>query len=179
MDLGCGPGYLITVVARAFPQLRIVGVDVSREMVQLAARNLAGVGLGKRVEFRQGHAEHIPLDDGSVDFVLSTLSLHHWRDPPKAFREIYRVLKPGGEFLVVDVRRDSRRFVYWLLRFAQRFVMPPAIRQINEPAGSPLAGYRPDEIETMLAAIAGGRWHIKGGAGWMFIWGRKAKPGAT
>ena len=76
---------------------------------------------------------------GGWDTVVSTLSLHHWPDPKQALEEIHRVLKPGGQFLIFDLRRDARRFVYWLLRFAKIFVVPAAIRRVNEPVGSALA----------------------------------------
>jgi len=110
VDVGCGPGYLVAVIARAFPGLRITGSDISEEMTAKATRNLAALGFGDRVEFRQGDVQKLPFEDSSVDFVISTLSLHHWSGPPRAFREIHRVLKPGGQFLVFDLRRDCRRF---------------------------------------------------------------------
>jgi SAM-dependent methyltransferase len=87
----------------------------------------------------------LPFPDGNLDFVVSTLSLHHWPNPAQAFQEIYRVLKPGGQFLVFDLRRDARRFIYGIARFATAVVVPLAIRRIGEPFGSFLAAYTPGE----------------------------------
>lgn len=174
VDAGCGPGYLAAVIARTFPDLRITGSDISEEMTRAAARNLAALGFGDRVEFRQGDVQKLPFEDSSVDFVISTLSLHHWSDPPQAFREIHRVLKPGGQFLVFDLRRDCRRFFFGLVRFAQAFVVPRAMRATNEPINSVLSSYTPDELAAFVTPLPLKRWYIKPGFGWMFLWGQKA-----
>jgi ubiquinone/menaquinone biosynthesis C-methylase UbiE len=174
VDVGCGPGYLVAVIARAFPDLRITGSDISEEMTAKATRNLAALGFVDRVEFRQGDVQKLPFADSSVDFVISTLSLHHWSGPPRAFREIYRVLKPGGQFLVFDLRRDCRRFFYGLVWFAQTFVVPEAMRATNEPINSVLSSYTPDELAAFVATLPLKQWRVKPGWGWMFLWGQKA-----
>ena len=174
VDAGCGPGYLVAVIARALPDLRITGSDISEEMTAKATRNLAALGFGSRVEFRQGDVQKLPFVDSSVDFVISTLSLHHWSDPPQAFREIHRVLKPGGQFLVFDLRRDCRRFFYGLVWFAQTFVVPEAMRATNEPINSVLSSYTPDELAAFVASLPLKQWRVKPGWGWMFLWGQKA-----
>ena len=172
-DIGCGPGYLIAVIAKSLPHLSIIGVDIAEEMLQKAANNMSSLGLSERVSFRQGDIQKLPFEDDSLDFVISTLSLHHWSDPEKALPEIYRVLKPGGQFLIFDLRRDCRRFFYWIIWFAQTFVVPAAIRNVNEPTGSALSSYTPAEMETILWRIPFEHWAIKPGFGWMFVLGRK------
>lgn len=174
VDAGCGPGYLVAVIVRVFPDLRITGSDISEEMTRAAARNLAALGFGDRVEFWQGDVQKLPFADSSVDFVISTLSLHHWSGPPRAFREIHRVLKPGGQFLVFDLRRDCRRFFYGLVWFAQTFVVPEAMRATNEPINSVLSSYTPDELAAFVASLPLKQWRVKPGWGWMFLWGQKA-----
>ncbi len=174
VDAGCGPGYLIAVIARTFPDLRIIGSDISGEMLKSAAQNLASQGYGDRVSFRQGNVQSLPFEDSSIDFLTSTLSLHHWRDPGKAFREVQRVLKPGGQFLVFDLRRDCRRFFYWLVWFAQHFVVPRAMSATREPIGSVLAAYTPTELDSFVAGLGLREHRIKSGMGWMYLWGQKA-----
>jgi ubiquinone/menaquinone biosynthesis C-methylase UbiE len=173
VDAGCGPGYLVALIAKSFPHLQVIGIDIAKEMVEAATRNVSSLSLKERVRFQQGDIQELPFEDNAVDFVVSTLSLHHWSNPKEALHEIHRVLKPGGQFLVFDLRRDGRRFFYWLLRFAQAFVMPAALRDINEPTGSILSSYTPGEAEALLSGIPFQEWRIKPGAGWMFIWGRK------
>jgi ubiquinone/menaquinone biosynthesis C-methylase UbiE len=172
-DIGCGPGYLIAKLAHSLPEVSIIGVDISEEMVQKATQNLSALGFADRVSFRKGDIEALPFDTNLLDFAISTLSLHHWLDPRQALKEINRVLKPGGQFLIFDVRRDSWRFVYWLIRFVQMFIIPRAMGRINEPTNSLLAGYTPVEMKALLSATPFKQYRIKLGIGWLFIWGQK------
>ena len=144
-DIGCGPGYLLQAVAKEFPENTLVGVDISEEMVERAKKNFTVMGYGERIEFKQGSADHLPFGDGTQPFIISNLSLHHWDEPHEAFKEIYRVLKPGGQMLIYDLRRDTRRLFFYLIWFAQNITLrvlgTAAITKINEPMGSLLASY--------------------------------------
>lgn len=173
IDIGCGPGYLVALMAKSFPALRIIGIDISKEMVVTASDNLSPLGLGSRLEFQQGDAQNLPLGDSSVDFALSTLSLHHWSDPKSALQEIHRVLKPSGQFLVFDLRRDSRRWFYWLIYFAQTFVVPAPMRRINEPLNSLLSSYTVAEVKTILSGTQFQKTNVSSRLAFMFIWGQK------
>lgn len=173
VDAGCGPGYLIANIAKSLPHLTIIGVDISQEMVNRAAQNLSSLGLAEKVSFRQGDIQALPFEVNSIDFLISTLSLHHWSEPKQALQEIHRVLKPGGQFLLFDIRRDSKYLFYWLIRFAQRFIIPSVLRKANEPTGSLLAGYTTAELRTMLAETPFQHCDVKPGIGWSFAWGRK------
>ncbi len=174
VDVGCGPGYLVTLIAQSFPYLKIIGIDISEEMMQTAKRNLTNQGFGERVEFRRGDAGNMPLSDASVDFVISSLSLHHWSDPKMVLLEIHRVLKPSGQVLIFDLRRDSLRGFYWLLHFAKNVVLPSAMRHINEPVNSVLSSYTASEIRELLSLTQFAKTGITPGFGWMFIWGQKS-----
>jgi SAM-dependent methyltransferase len=100
LDLGCGPGDLALELAHRLRDARIVGLDLSPSMMQIAARHATTDG---RLRFVVGDATALPFSDGTVDVVVSTLSLHHWSDPAAVFYEIARVLRPGGVALVYDI----------------------------------------------------------------------------
>lgn len=175
-DVGCGPGYLIASMVRSFPDLSIIGVDIAEEMLQKAAENLSSLGLAREVSFCQGDIHELPFEDDCLDFVVSTGSLHHWSEPTRAIKEVHRVLKLGGEFLIFDLRRDNPRLAYWIVRFVQVFIAPAALGRINEPTGSFLASYTPAELEALLPTIPFEEWWIQPGLVWVFVWGRKSRP---
>jgi len=172
-DIGCGPGLLTTLIAQKFPRLRVLGLDTAQEMVKTANANAVSLGFEGRVEFREGNIQSLPLPDHSLDFAISSLSLHHWSEPGRGLAEIHRALKPGGQVLLIDMRRDSRLFFYLPMIFATSIVMPTAMRKINEPLGSLLASYTPKEIQDFFVRSPFKAYKVHGGLGWMIIWGRK------
>ncbi len=172
-DIGCGPGLLTTLIARKFPRLKVLGLDTAQEMIKTANANAISLGFEGRVEFREGNIQTLPLPDHALDFAISSLSLHHWSEPERGLTEIHRVLKPGGQLLLIDMRRDSRLFFYLLMIFATSIVMPTAMRKTNEPLGSVLASYTPMEVKEFFARSPFKEYKVHGGPAWMIIWGRK------
>jgi ubiquinone/menaquinone biosynthesis C-methylase UbiE len=173
VDIGCGPGYLTVDILKAFPHLTVTGMDIAGEMVQKASGNVSRLGFGARAGFYQGDIHGLPFESGSVDFVVSTLSMHHWTDPSLAVSEIYRVLKPGSGFLLFDLRRDSPRLFYWIIKFAQWFILPASMGRIDEPTSSALASYTPSELGKILSGTPFAAWNIKKGVFWAVVSGRK------
>jgi ubiquinone/menaquinone biosynthesis C-methylase UbiE len=95
LDIGCGGGYLGLALTR-ITELEMILFDESAEMLDLAQGYICECGLESRVKTLQGDVHSIPLADGSVNLVISRGSLFFWEDQAQAFREIYRVLAPGG-----------------------------------------------------------------------------------
>ncbi len=173
VDIGCGPGYLINVIAQSSPRLHIIGVDISEEMLKTARGKLCSSDLKKRIEYRRGDVQNLPFENNTIDFVVCTFSLHHWSNPDEALQEIYRVLKYQGQFLIFDLRRDCRRLFYWLLRFLTKFIVPAPLKNIGEPLGSTLSSYTLTEADAILRKSPFQQWKTKPGIGWMFVWGCK------
>jgi SAM-dependent methyltransferase len=95
LDLGCGSGRLLRAAHRRWPKARLVGVDPSSGMVE-AGRRLTPA------EMHITGAESIPLGDAVIDLAFSTIAFHHWADPAQGLREVARVLRPGGHFVLID-----------------------------------------------------------------------------
>ena len=171
VDLGCGPGLLAVQMARLAPALQVVGVDLSEEMLSRGTAHARRAGLSARVSFRPGDVARIPFDDESVDLIVSTLSLHHWGEPVAVLDEMARVLRPGGSFLIFDLRRDLPAPSYALLWFVTHVVVPTALKRASEPLASRDAAYTPAEVAELATRSRLTGWRVTAGPLWVILEG--------
>ena len=143
LDLGSGGGFDVFIAGQKVgPTGRAIGVDMTPEMLAKARRNIASYhqqsGLDN-AEFRLGEIEHLPVADASVDVVISNCVINLSPDKPQVWREMARVLKPGGRVAVSDLA---------LLK-----PLPPAIREMVEALVGCVAGaVLVEETERMVQA---------------------------
>ena len=98
LDVGCGTGILSRIAATSRASTgRVIGVDLSDGMLEQAAALARAEGVGERIEFRKGDAEHLAFPDASFDAVVSLYALRHFPDPMQSLREIVRVGRPGSK----------------------------------------------------------------------------------
>src|ERR1700739_3990453 len=103
LEVAPGPGFVAIEMAKG-GAYRVTGLDVSRTMVELARRNAAEAEV--QVDFRQGNASAMPFADESFDLLACSAAFKNFSEPHRALEEMYRVLRPGGTALVLDLRKD-------------------------------------------------------------------------
>jgi ubiquinone/menaquinone biosynthesis C-methylase UbiE len=104
LEVAPGPGYFCVELARLGPY-RIVGLDISHTFVEIGRRNAAAAGV--RVDFQQGNAASMPFASEAFDFLVCRAAFKNFAQPVRALEEMRRVLKPGGQGLIIDLRRDA------------------------------------------------------------------------
>lgn len=129
VDLGCGGGLdVFLAAAKVAPHGRAVGIDMTSDMLARARANAEKAGV-ENVAFHEAEITALPLADNSADCVISNCVLNLVEDKPKAFAEIFRVLKPGGRLAVSDI--------------ALKRVLPPALAESAEAYIGCIAGALP------------------------------------
>jgi ubiquinone/menaquinone biosynthesis C-methylase UbiE len=100
LDVACGPGILSAADAKSARD--VVAFDLTPEMLKKATQRCSEAGLAN-VGFREGNAAELPFADAAFDAVVTRLSVHHFDRPARVMSEIFRVLRPGGRFVIADV----------------------------------------------------------------------------
>jgi ubiquinone/menaquinone biosynthesis C-methylase UbiE len=140
LDVGTGPGLVPLMIAAANPDLVLEGVDRSPEMIARAsfsAEKQAEESPDGRppVRFQVADVADLPFPEGSIDLVISSISLHHCADPGAGLRDVLRVLKPGATAWIYDFR--------WTLRRPERFTSGLAADVRRESPMASAAWYNP------------------------------------
>jgi ubiquinone/menaquinone biosynthesis C-methylase UbiE len=135
LDIACGTGELEKLLLNSYPQLQIIGVDISENMLEMARSKLPNL------EFIKAEAIALPFDTSSFDLAITASAFHYFDRPDLALTEIHRVLKPNGKLIIMDWCRD-----YWTCKALDLFL------KVFDPAHK--GCYNQEELQNFLA-IAG------------------------
>ena len=117
LEIGPGPGYFGLEWLSLTKDTKLVGAEISKNMIKQAEKNAKEYGLERRCSYILCDATSMMFEDEKFDFVFSSFSLHEWSDPLSVFKEIGRVLKPGGTVYIMDLRRDyDEKIVQFILQ---------------------------------------------------------------
>lgn len=103
LEVAPGPGFFAIELAR-LRDFKITGLDVSRTLVEIATENARNAGV--KVDFREGNASQMPFAGESFDFIYCSAAFKNFSQPVEALNEMHRVLRPGGEAVIADLRKD-------------------------------------------------------------------------
>jgi len=106
LEIAPGPGYFCIELAR-LGNYQITGLDISKSFVEIARKNAAKANL--EIDFHEGNASAMPFENKTFDFTFCQAAFKNFSEPVKAITEMYRVLRPGGKAVIVDLRRDASR----------------------------------------------------------------------
>jgi ubiquinone/menaquinone biosynthesis C-methylase UbiE len=104
LEVAPGPGYLAIELARR-GNCQVVGLDISHSFVEIATQNAKNAGVS--ASFRQGDAAAMPFDDDAFDFIVCRAAFKNFTRPVPALNEMFRVLKPGGRAVIIDLSKDA------------------------------------------------------------------------
>jgi len=107
-DLGCGEGYL-TIEAALWAK-KVYAIDRSADVLA-RAKAMAARRRARNIIWKRGELEKVPLKDATVDVAIASQALHHAKDPARALGEAWRILRPGGRLLVLDLRQHDETWV--------------------------------------------------------------------
>jgi len=104
LEIAPGAGYLSIELSK-LGKYKITGMDISKDLVEICTRNAMEAGV--QIEFQQGNVSNMPFQSNVFNFIICVLAFKNFKEPLKALEEMYRVLKPGGIALIMDLNRKA------------------------------------------------------------------------
>ena len=145
LDLAAGTADLTIELAKQNPQAHIIGMDISEKMLEIGKQKVTKLQMEKQIELRLGDAAALPFGDNSFDAVTVAFGVRNFEDLGKGLSEISRVLKPGGQAIILEFSMPERFPVKQLYRFYFKRLLPFIGRIVSKDKGA--YSYLPQSVE--------------------------------
>jgi len=144
LDIATGTGDLAIQIAKS-TQAQITGFDLSAGMLEVGRKKVAKEKLDDRIEMIQGDAENMPFEDNSFDVITVAFGVRNFENLKKGLDEIYRVLKPGGKFIILEFSQPESFPMKQLYAFYSKNILPKIGKQISKDESA--YTYLPDSVK--------------------------------
>ena len=144
VDLATGTGDLAIKMAQRIPKAHIMGVDLSENMLAVAAQKVRRLGLDDHIALYQGDAEALDIADGVIDVVTVAFGVRNFGDVEKGLREIWRSLRSGGHIVILEFSTPRNIFVRKMYEFYSNRIMKPIGGMVSKDKKA--YDYLPDSI---------------------------------
>jgi demethylmenaquinone methyltransferase/2-methoxy-6-polyprenyl-1,4-benzoquinol methylase len=126
LDLATGTGDMAILLARRAPDCKIIGLDLSANMLEIAGQKIEKRGLDQQITFQQGDSENMPFDDNTFDVITVAFGVRNFENTLKGLEECYRVLKPSGQLTVLEFSQPTvtpfRQLYFLYFKYVLPFV---------------------------------------------------------
>lgn len=144
LDIATGTGDLAIQIAKS-TQAQITGFDLSAGMLEVGRKKVTKEKLDDRIEMIQGDAENMPFEDNSFDVITVAFGVRNFENLKKGLDEIYRVLKPGGKFIILEFSQPESFPMKQLYAFYSKNILPKIGKQISKDESA--YTYLPDSVK--------------------------------
>lgn len=152
VDIATGTGDLALTLYRKLKPCKIVGLDLSNEMLEIGKKKIAKQGWSDSIEMRQENCEATSLPDKYCDIVTIGFGIRNFQSPEKGLREFYRILKPHGELTILEFSQPRFKLFMFLFNLYFRYILPFVGRCVSK---HPIAyTYLPQSVETFPCGTA-------------------------
>ncbi len=145
LDVATGTADLAIAAIELEPE-KVVGVDISEEMLNVGREKIAKLGLSDRITLRRGDSEKLPFSDRQFDVVLVAFGVRNFEHLQKGLKEMRRVLRPGGALVVLEFSRPRRFPIKQLFGFYFKHILPRVGGAVSKDEGA--YQYLPDSVQT-------------------------------
>ena len=146
MDVATGTGDLAIAMAKRVEDTHILGIDLSEEMLQVARTKIEKLGLSDRIEVHKGDAENLDIvESDSIDAATVAFGVRNFENLEGGLSEIYRTLKPGGKFVVLEFSIPRNRFIRWVYAQYSHRLLPRIGAMLSKDRQA--YDYLPDSVE--------------------------------
>ena len=152
MDMATGTGDLAIAMAQKIEGTTIYGADFSSEMLAVAEKKIAALGLSERISLTECNAENIPLEDGAVDAATVAFGVRNFEHQREALTEMKRTIKSGGYLIVLEFSNPGFALVRWCYRLYSHYILPAIGRLVSKHATA--YTYLPDSIDKFASPEA-------------------------